>query len=291
MVLLLVIGVLLPALSASASKQALVHLAYKNKFALVIAGTTTFTYSGPFTPFGFVSDMFGFVAGTIAKSHANAAPPGGSTLMGVSAATTKCFASTATAMPGPPALPNQCFPRRGTGMRMPGTKKYGGTARILRNGVLAGTIVATTGFDQISQRVFRTPALEGPSAVGNYGIHGSGTQTNTVTGIPKKSMAFDTSNPFTTGQITVKGGDFGTAITISGTHALNTANLTGTISLVQPVLRNIFGRDGAGNFTGNEVMAGVGREVTITFIPEPGVTLALACGILGLGALAALRKR
>lgn len=312
-------AVLIPALHASASQQAVVTISYKNQFAVgttftaftgagivtvnttsppasvmwpanIISGSRNFTYIGPFTPFASVVSSYGFVAGTISKSQASAAPSGGSTLMGVTA-TTKCFKSTATAMPGPPALPGSCFPRRGTGLRIPGTNRFGGTARVLRVGTFLGTLAGITGSDLFVNNVFRTPALEGPSAIGNYGIHGTGTFTNTVTGVPRRTVLFDTSAPLTTGQVTVMGGDFGTFLTITGSNNLNTTNLTGTISLVQPVLRNQFSRNAAGVYLGNTLSAEIGRTVSITFLPEPGATIALACGFLGLGALVTFRRR
>lgn len=323
--LLLAASFLLSAGVAQASKQALVDITFKNTFfaagydftirsggawvtvnttttptptvkwpAGVLAGTKSFTTSGYYTPFSSVMETYMIKAGTLAKSHGGAAPSGGSTLVPTAGATNVCFASNAPHAPGPPALPGSCFPRVGTGHRAPGAKKYGGTVRMLRDTDTIATFVGSpSGLSLNNLHLGYSSALTGsPSAVGEYGVRISGTITNTILGTPRQVQGIETGAPFTTGTATVMGGAYATQITATGGHAFNTANLTGTISMVKPVLFNAFTRLSNGSYGGvaNPGVHSI-RSMSITFLPEPGATLLLGCGALGLIGIAALRRR
>ena len=324
MVLFLSTCLMLPALSASASKQALVNIDVRNVFiapgytftirtgtgvvtvnttaatptpsvmwnSSALQGNFSTTFSSIYSPFISSMSTFTLKAGTIQKSWTGAAPLGGSALA-APVATTKCFASIAPVAPGPPALPGSCFPRPGVGARTPGAKQYGGTARLLRNNTTVGTAAnfSVGGLDLLNFYRNTTPQGTGPSAVGNYAIRGTGTRTATVLGTARKTMTFDTPNPFTTGVVTAMGTAFATQITSTGSNNLNPANLTGTISMVQPFLRNAFNRNQAGAFAGPANNAAAVRRMTITFLPEPGTVAMLAVGTLGLAGLGTLRRR
>ena len=324
MVLFLSTCLMLSALSASASKQAIVSTDVRNVFiapgytytirtgggvvtvnttagtptpsvmwnSSVLQGNISTTFSGVYSPFVSSMSAFTLKAGTMRKSWTGAAPPGGSALA-APVATTKCFASIAPVSPGPPALPGSCFPRPGVGARTPGAKQYGGTARLLRNNTTVGTVAnfSLGGLDLIFFKRSTTPQGTGPSAVGNYAIRGTGTRTATVLGTARKTMTFDTPNPFTTGQVTAMASVFNTQITATGSNNLNPTNLTGTISMVQPFLRNAFNRNQVGAFAGAANNAAAVRRMTITFLPEPGTVAMLAFGALGLAGLGTLRRR
>ena len=320
------IAMLLPALSASASQQAVVQITYVNAFspgfgttgvprvgtgtailkpttqktglqwnAGIVAGASSFTVETPYLPF--LSSMAAFrnEAGALFAGHPGAAATGGSTVAAPSA-TTKCFASIAPFAPGPPALPGSCFPRKGTLMRAPGSSKYGGTARLLLDTDSVGTALAFAppGLDFFALKIFQsqTPNVTGFSTVpGAYGILGSGTFTNTVLMTARKTMNHQTQAPWTTGMVTVAGGDFGTAFTLTGSNSVDQTNLTGMISVVRPAATNQFSRNQAGAYLGNTVGLVLVNRVSLTFLPEPGSMLLLGCGGLGLAGLAALRRR
>jgi len=80
-------------------------------------------------------------------------------------------------------------------------------------------------------------------------------------------------------------------VTKAGSFGLNTANMTGTISLVKP-------RVDQGYSTVNGVVVGkppsVGAagiyHLKLTFLPEPGQLLLLGVGVLGLTALYGRRR-
>ena len=326
MVLFLSTCLMLPALSASASKQAFVKINVQNTFlapgytftprqgigivtvfttpgtptpsvmwnSSVVQGTINTTLSDPYAPFISSMSAFTLKAGTMRKSWTGAAPSGGSALAAPTA-TTKCFASVAPVAPGPPALPGACFPRPGVGARTPGAKRYGGTARLLRHNTTIGTAVnfSVGGLDLFNFNRTTTPQGTGPSAVGNYAIRGTGTRSATVLGTARKTMTFDTPNPFTTGVVTAMAPAYSTQITSTGSNNLNPTNVTGTISMVQPFLRNAFNRNQAGAFAGAANNAAAVRRTTFTFIgevPEPGTVAMLAFGTLGLAGLGTLRR-
>lgn len=325
--MLIGLAMLFPALSASASQQALVQITYKSItansgayptraagswFATVnttagtptpsvmwpkggIKGNTTFTTTSPYLPF--LSSMLAWsnLAATLQKSHPGVAPTGGS-VMPRPTTTTKCFASIPPFAPGGPALAGSCFPRAATGARTPGAKKYGGTARLLQDTVSVGTAVAftPTGYSQFSVLVkaAQSPALAGPDVLaGNYGLFGTGTFTNTALATARKTQNQATEAPFTTGVATAMGGGFGTALSSTGSFALNTTNLTGMISMVKPLLTLQFSRNQAGQYIGLTNFFATLNRVEVTFMPEPAVTLLLSVGVLGLGGLAGLRRR
>ena len=314
---------LFSAAAASASQQALVQLSWKEQFiagttfvaqsgtavatvgaatptpsimwpANIVQGSVSFTYSGAYTAFASRVGTYMNMPAAIQKSHAGAAPSGGSAVLPVTA-TTKCFASVAPVLPGPPALPGSCFPRNGAVMRTPGAKKFGGTARMLMPTKLVGTFAtfSPTGNLQFENYLYHsTPQLTGVGSVpGNYGLAGFGTNTNTVLGTPRNNVNFITEAPLTTGVVTAMGGAFGTQFTRTGSHSFNTGNLTGMISMVRPHMNRNFNRNSAGGFAGPGLTFAGMTVVSVTFLPEPGVTALLGCGMLGLAGLTRLRRR
>ena len=244
---------------------------------------------GPYTPNFSVFATVMNLPGVLSKSHVGAAPTGGSTLLPVTV-TTKCFASVGPFAPGAPALPGSCFPRGAKANRTPGSKRYGGTARLLRSGVANATRsnISVGGFDLTVAKLGDT--LTGPMAVGNYGVVGSGTLTNTVTGAPRNTFLFRTEAPFTTGNAVAASGSYGTNFAVSGSHNLNTAGLTGTISLVRPFLNNKFSRNQAGLLTGRIFAVSGIEKLKMTFLPEPAVAIQAAFGVLALSAFCARRR-
>lgn len=90
--------------------------------------------------------------------------------------------------------------------------------------------------------------------------------------------------------VTTKGGDFGTSLVHTGSFNLNTANLTGMISLVKPALCNQHMR-GGGAFYGKYYPGNAVNRVTVTFLPEPGVASLLGVGAFGLVGLSRLKRR
>ena len=325
---LVLLATLMVAASASATRQAVVNLVYKNQF---LAGTTfgirgetvvvtvgntptdplivwpanrlscpapcaaeSFTYTGNYTVFASRMGTFMNQAARVSANHAGAAPTGGSTVP-IPTMTTKCFATVSpTVVPGPPNLPGSCFPRGATLMRFPGAKKYGGTARMLDTANNVGTFVAFSppANDLFNFNNVQTAAQKNTTTfVGNYGLVGTGTFTNTVLGTARQTQGQGTIAPVTTGLATAKGGFFGTALSVAGSHAFNTANLTGMISMVQPFVNNQFSRNQAGGYIGNTLTLGAVAAVDLTFLPEPGILVMLGCGVAGLAGLAALRRR
>jgi hypothetical protein len=249
--------------------------------------------TGPYTPLSSVMGTVMMKAGTLFKSHPGAAPTGGSVLVPNASPTTLCFKSGPAPFTNPPALPNSCFPRFGTGSRSPGAKKYGGTARLLRNSNAVGTFVALTGYDQFFQTLNYSSRITGtPTVVQEYGRRATGTAYNTALQSTRTTQVFETQAPWTTGAITVMGGAYGTQVTLTGTNNLNPTNLTGTISVVKPVLGNAFTRLPNGTYAGNAFNGfHFARSFTLTFVPEPGTAMMLACGALGLAGLVTLRRR
>ena len=294
--------------------------------AKILSGMSTQIYSVTTTPNGsvmlpftntiFASAMNSFynLGAVLSKSHAGAAavttttPNGfaGSIILPADGktATTLCFASNPPAIPNANAnatlnlttLPGACFPRYGMISRTPGPKKFGGVARLLRrNDFIATTIMGSpSGLSLVSQMAVTTARLLGSAFPGNYGILQSGIRTNTAAGIVRQTQAQVTTGGFSTGMVQLLGGpyppDFSTGITTSGSHNFSTAKLTGMVSLVQPAMSQIFRRTD-GVYGGRASSFANMRYVVATFLPEPGVTLLLACGGLGLALFGALRRR
>jgi uncharacterized protein (TIGR03382 family) len=269
----------------------------------------SFTYYGYYTPFA--SRMGTFMNGPaqLSKNHAGAAASPSQVLVPVGSGTTKCFenilsdggGTTAGANPnnatnGLSAIPNQCFPRVGSGKRFPGTKKFGGTAKMLRRLDVVGTFLGSpSGLSQFDLEGVRTAQLANAHTGTEYGVVGSATWTNVTVMVQSQRQNQSTQVPLTTGKVTVMGTVFNTQQTQTGSHNLNTANLTGMISLVRPNLAQTFSRrfsDGlytgpkGGFFNVSRVQMTFGGEYT----PEPGTTALLAFGGLGLAVLGRRRR-
>jgi hypothetical protein len=97
--------------------------------------------------------------------------------------------------------------------------------------------------------------------------------------------------PFTTGMVSViNPAAYLTRARATGSNMLDPTNLTGTISLVRPTLLNVYERTGA-SLLGVGTAFGPIDHVELTFLPEPSMTLMLACGGLALAGLSRLRRR
>ena len=261
--------------------------------------TVSFTAMYAYTPYSTRTSMLSIGAATLKKSWAGAAMPtpngGGLTTAPVPGnGTTICFASVGSVMPGPPALPNSCFPRTGVLQRAPGPKRFGGSARLLgtqmfvfsRTNFVTGMDLGT--FILVGEG--GSPMLAGPSSVSNYGALAWGVQTNTILKTTRTSFNTRQAPPFTTGSAMFLGGNYGTSTNRTGSHNLNLTNLTGSISLVKPTIGRSFSRQG-GVYTGGGLAAGWITDLRVTFLPEPGMALLLGGGILGLAWLATRRRR
>ena len=80
-------------------------------------------------------------------------------------------------------------------------------------------------------------------------------------------------------------------MTKAGSFGLNTANMTGTISLVKPRVDQAFSKVN-GTVVGNSgsLQNGSVHHLKMTFLPEPGQLLLLGVGVLGLTALYGRRR-
>ena len=329
---LLGIGFLLSSPAAIATDQVVVNIVYKNRWiqgttftihsgtgtATLGNGTTpsvmwpagiitgnepVFTYTGPYTIFGSRQrNIYSLLAGTIKKSHAGAAvltANGGGSVVQPPTTTTSCFVqppAPAPTLPGP-TLGGLCFPRYGTAIRTPGSKKYGGTARLMRDRLVVGTFtgIGPTGSTLATFARFFTPKLTGPDVFtanggAKYGAVGVGVNYNVVLKGGNDAFTVETNAPHTTGKVNVIGNGFGTSFNLTGSHALNTANKTGSISMVKPFMRQTFNRDAAGNFVGNLLSTTAVRQIVFTFLPEPGLIALVASGALGIAGLAVARR-
>ena len=232
----------------------------------VVSGTTSET--DPPYPTYYPTTVMGTFrnqAAIVAKSHPGAADPSGSTVPRPTV-TTKCFASIPPAAPGPPHFPGSCLPRtRGSMMRMPGDKRFGGTARMLVKqrldlGPSYGAVFSYWG----------TPGITAtPTFIGNYGIAGSGTIPGGLVPSGRTIQFQITMAPLTTGRVTVAGGGYGHTLSASGSHGLSAVNLTGMITMIRPSLVQGYARAG-GTFLGVNTFFPDPRieTVSITFLPE-----------------------
>jgi hypothetical protein len=225
----------------------------------------------------------------------------GSTFMASanSGLTTICF--TLNPYPAiPSGFPGSCTPRPGTLRRTPGSKKYGGTAQILRTQHSFGQWAPVGPF---GNRAFsasvggnlpggRPASHLAPSAVGRVVHEATLHYTHTGGGTTSDAHAMLTTVPFTTGMVSVVNvAAYQTNFRRSGSNNLNPGNLTGTISVVRPLVVNSFQRLGPGLVGGGNVSYGGIETMKLTFLPEPSMALMLGCGGLALAGLARLRKR
>ena len=85
---------------------------------------------------------------------------------------------------------------------------------------------------------------------------------------------------------------FLTDVSISGSHNLNSTQLTGMISLAKPQINQFFAR--GGDFAGRQNTFSAITRLRITFageVPGPGSVTMLGLVTLGLAGLAAMRSR
>lgn len=201
---------------------------------------------------------------------------------------------------------NSCLPRFGpaagtlNGLGVgplavnPGTKRFGGTARLLTRDL--ETLVIKTplgGFSFGSNMGTPTAMGAGPNQAGNYWNPGIIQYTNlTDVAITKEVVNQNLEGAFTTGTVRafMPLGSITTDFTKMGSHNLNPTNLTGTITLVKPNLGQDFVRvGGVVTAPGDFNIASIER-LTITFLPEPGFLALSAFGVLGLTGAAYARR-
>jgi hypothetical protein len=295
-------------------------------FSYMKMGFTT----GPMTPsFGYTA-TFKNAAATIRANHANQATedktfrtPGplgkqpakgitvmGSTWMGTQLLTTPTLTMANTSIcfsRNPPAFPGSCKTRLGTLHRVPGSKRYGGTARLLHSidtfGTFIGAQFGTILFRQTAGNAMpcyplvtpncrsNSPMLTGPSGIGNYGHNNIGEYTF-LPGLTTIKLNQQRSElPFTTGMATAIGNYYETSVAQTGSHNFNPTNLTGMISLVKPFLFQGFQRFGPVFGGQSNPSLGNIERVELTFLPEPSMLVLLGSGVLGLAGLSRLRKR
>jgi len=280
-----------------------------DQFTSLKAGTF-----GPYTQYGYptvisyrsaqVTDK----GGSLVKSHPGA-PAGVSTVMGTAVATTWC------------ADPGSCAATHsGTLTHSPGTRKYGGAAKMLRNSQ-ANSVGTTTIGGPYRDIFFRAYNQPGPAAQSdNYRrLYLTSTNTNPAFPTPKhQTGGFLIGATYTTGMATaMQSVLFTTTTTGTGSFALNTANQTGMISVVIPRINfnhsvscadnfdtggppqtsgspdGFCDSDGvtAVNYTGATTAGASVSFVSLTFLPEPGQLAMLGFGILSLAGLTRLRLR
>jgi len=279
----------------------------------IVSGMATESCSGPGPPptgcspytatiyYSTRTETYTQRATTLRKSWPNAAPSGGSTFnagTGIPAPTTICFVGQPPAVPKPGSCDNSPSQTRfGSWTRAPGAKKYGGTLRVIRKNTWTGQLAGLGGRESFSLVNSPTAMLTGtptPAIAPNqYGHLGDGRYTQTIPfGATRQGSQQWTYGPNTTGTIVVKQpvAPYTTTFTMTGSNNLNPTNLTGTISLIRPVLFQAFSQT-AGTYTGRwNGSAGVVR-VKLTFLPEPGGTLLLGCGVLAIAGLSWSRRR
>lgn len=184
-----------------------------------------------------------------------------------------------------------CLPRYGTLFQAPGSKQFGGTARLIDWGTDTGLKenIDKGGFTQQYFNFVSTPMLLGTPFIGRYGNQGS-IQITTVFGANIASYVIRAGGVYTTGNAKATfdfaGNPYPTTVSLNGSHAFNGTNLTGMISLVKPSLSQSFAAingtilgNGAANNAGNIFIA------KLTFLPEPSYVALLGVGCVGLAAL------
>lgn len=187
---------------------------------------------------------------------------------------------------------NTCLPRNGTAFQSqtPGSNRYGGTARVLDQAVSTGLKknFVLGGFTQQLFNIVYTPMATAP--VYNGGAVGkAGTVVITTPNSGTYSSPIHMLNGrYSTGQaramLTINA--YNTTATKTGSVNVNTANLTGTISLVKPQIQLSWRKVG-----GTVISVGSGNNFAVvnsmnaTFLPEPSQFAMLGAGILGIGVL------
>ena len=174
------------------------------------------------------------------------------------------------------------------------SRRFGGTARLLRQTTGSRFERATVGFSQAIYSGVATPMrFIYPEVVGNYFVRGQGTATNLTTLGTQRTVFMDLVGPLTTGRVDVTLTTPATPqqTNYTGSFNLNITNLTGMVSLVQPNLTRSFAFiDGVLSVPatgGNAAM----QITNITFLPEPGQLALLGAGLLGVAALLQARRR
>jgi hypothetical protein len=343
-------AVLLTASSAGAASQAVVALGWKTKgfgigtyatamqagthqsFAIATVGSTPVTPAtgpyvnwapdqfssvksgtyGPFTQYGYPTVIsyrtatFNDKGGALLANHPGA-PAGVSTVMGTAVATNWCAGQAGS-----------CFTSHtGVMTHSPGAKKYGGAASTFRlsQGVGQQTTGVAGPYKDFAFKAFKFTGAPVQSA--NY-RRAYATTTNTGLGTPMFNTAgFVLGATYTTGMATAMQSIFFSSTTTgTGSFALNTANLTGMISVVIPRVNfthnlsceDKFDTGGPPQTSGNPdglcdsdgstavAFTSMGQSgasvpgVTLTFLPEPGQLALLGFGVLSLAGLQRLRR-
>lgn len=189
-------------------------------------------------------------------------------------------------------LPNACIGRQGSMSSTPGAKKYGGAAQLLRRSEGSGTFVSglgTSSFHFIAQGGTAPPQLGSSRNEGwvrLYDVDAGGVTNQYSTNARFFGGGYTTGTVMASNTLL-----YSTSTTGTGSFNLNTAALTGTISVVVPRLYTNNAPDGAGGYAGSFAGTGTYAKYTLTFLPEPGQLVMLGSGVLMLTGLIRVRSR
>ncbi len=250
---------------------------------------SVYTSAGPY-PYVYRLKDRGNQSGTFAP--ANPYGPSGLVTVAANQTTTLCLLYPATFPDG------SCQPRYGVFKMQDTGNKFGGTLNLIDNGFVKGLTKQAGQTYYFYYQISFTPRRTGPMYVGRYGFGGTGKLTNTMLTSQMQATVFQsTEGPFTTGYVYVYQSAAGVnaKTTLTGydnrTPTAN-GNVTGTVSLVRPILSTTFTRDTPTSvITDSGFPFGLIERIRITFLPEPSLLFSLGCGALALGTLYRFRWR